>query len=158
MPIKSCANCGSPCQPVPQVPDQRYCSQAACQRARRQRWYQKKLECDPDYRDNKRRVQRKWMDQNPNYWRQYRIGNPEYADKNRRRQRVKVDLPTSSVLAKIDASGWPQTLKAGIYRITPVHSKGAGKNGAWIVEISPACANPNCKNDACKGDACKDSA
>ena len=156
MPSKLCACCGLPFQPVPQVPDQAYCSQPVCQRARRQRWYQQKLESDPDYRENKQRSQRGWMDRNRDYWRQYRADKPDYADRNRSRQRKKALPPSPAVLAKIDASNWPQTFKAGIYRITPIQRDDSENNGAWTVELSPICLNCDCKKDVCKGDACKD--
>lgn len=156
MPPKSCACCGLPFQPVPQVPDQAYCSELACQRARRQRWYQKKLENDPDYRDNKQRSQRDWMDRHPDYWRQYRANNPEYAERNRSRQRVKPGQPRPTVLAKMDESNWPQTLAPGIYRITPIRRDCAGNTATWTVEISPVCIDCACNKDICKGDACKD--
>lgn len=156
MPSKLCVCCGLSFQPVPQVPDQAYCSQPACQRARRQRWNQQKLENDPDYRDNKQRSQRGWMDRNPDYWRQYRADNPDYKDRNRARQRVEI-LPSKPVtLAKKDASNGPQTFKAGVYRITPLQREGAEKNGPWTVELSPICLNCDCKKGVCKVDACKD--
>lgn len=153
---KSCACCGLPFHPVPQVPDQAYCSQPECQRVRRQRWYQQKLENDPDYRDNKQRSQRDWMDRNPDYWRQYRADNPEYTNRNRSRQRAKPALSEPANIAKIDASNWPQALRPGIYRIRPLQSEQSGEFTAWTVEITPVCLNCACHKEACKVDACKD--
>jgi endogenous inhibitor of DNA gyrase (YacG/DUF329 family) len=68
---RSCAHCGQPFQPRPQVPNQTYCSSAECQRARKLRWQQDKLRTDPDYRDNQRDTQRAWFDRHPGYWRAY---------------------------------------------------------------------------------------
>lgn len=144
MPSKSCECCGSSFEPVPQVPGQSYCSRAACQRTRRQRWYQEKLVSDPDYRDNKRRSQRGWMDRNPGYWQQYRAANPEYAERNRRRQREPPTGPISSEVAKIDASVWTLPIKSGIYRITPIQSHGEEKNTVWTVEIAFLCDEGGC--------------
>lgn len=156
MPSKLCACCGLPFQPVPQVPDQAYCSQPACQRARKQRWNQQKLENDPDYRDNKQRSQRDWMDRNSGYWRQYRADNPDYTERNRARQRVKAPSPMPVTIAKKDESNSSQTFKAGIYRITPIQREGVENNAPWTVELSPICLNSDCTKDVCKVDVCKD--
>lgn len=158
MPAKLCACCEDRFQPLPQVPNQAYCSKPECQRARRQRWYLQKLQNDPDYRDNKQRTQRGWMDRNPGYWRQYRTDNPEYAERNRNLQRAKSRAPKAEaqVIAKTDVSTWPQVLKTGIYRITPVMRPASSDSDVWTVEISPVCLDGTCKRDVCKGDACKD--
>ena len=52
-----CACCGKPFAPRPQVPDQAYCSDPDCQRARKRQWQRAKLQSDPDYRDNQRAAQ-----------------------------------------------------------------------------------------------------
>jgi hypothetical protein len=156
MPSKFCACCGLPFQPLPQVPDQTYCSKHACQRARKQRWNHQKLENDPDYRDNKQRSQRDWMDRNSGYWRQYRADNPDYTDRNRSRQRAKTAPSKPTILAKKDESNGPQTFKAGVYRITPIQRADRENDGTWTVELSPICLNSDCTKNACKVDACKD--
>jgi hypothetical protein len=69
------------------------------------------LEHDPDYRENKQRLQRNWMDKNPGYWVQYREGNPEYAERNRSRQRVQRKSKNSTAVAKIDESVLPPRFK-----------------------------------------------
>lgn len=155
MPSKLCACCGLSFQAVPQVPDQAYCSQPACQSARKQLWNKQKLQNDPDYRDNKQRSQRDWMDRNLGYWRQYRADNPDYTNRNRSRQRVKTPPVKSTILAKKDESSGPQTFKAGLYRITPLQREDGENNGAWTVELSPVCLRSDCTKDACKVDACK---
>lgn len=133
---KHCACCDTPFTPRAQVPDQAYCSRPECQRERRQRWNREKLRTDPDYVDNKRRAQRVWLEQNPDYWRQYREKNPSYTDRNRRRQRSRTASGRYEDIAKRDASTSPCGLVAGIYRITPVESH--PNRNAWTVEISPA--------------------
>jgi len=77
MESKTCAACGQTFQPHHKVPNQTYCSSPACQKARRQNWQRDKQQSDPDYRDNQRRVQRAWIDRNPDYWREYRKSNSE---------------------------------------------------------------------------------
>lgn len=156
MPSKLCACCGLPFQPVPQVPDQTYCSEPACQRTRRQAWNRQKLANDPDYRDNKKRAQRDWMDRNPDYWRQYRADHPEYVETNRSHQRTKAPPLKPVVFAKKDELNRPQHLLAGIYRITPIQNEITAKQGFWTVELSPVCLDRDCKKKVCKGGACKD--
>lgn len=136
MTTKLCACCGSHFQPVAQVPNQTFCSKSACQRVRRQRWNQQKLENDPDYRDNKQRSQRDWMDRNPGYWRQYRADNPDYTERNRSSQRGKTPPYPSPVLAKKDESNHSEMLRAGTYQITPLHRQDGENNGIWIVELA----------------------
>ena len=157
MQTKSCACCGLSFMPIPQRPDQAYCSKSACQKVRRQRWYQGKLQSDPDYRENKQRLQREWMDRNPAYWRQYRDDHPEYADRNRRQQRGKSRATQVASLAKIDESTSPKVITAGIYRISPVQGSFAQKSDVWTVKISLVCLDPSCLRGICKGTSCKDS-
>jgi hypothetical protein len=45
-------------------PDQTFCSDAACQRERKLRWQRHKLRADPDYAENKRNAQKKWVSNN----------------------------------------------------------------------------------------------
>ena len=52
-----CLACGNSFHPLLRVPNQRYCSAAACQRERRRRWQRRRLRVDADYRDNQARAQ-----------------------------------------------------------------------------------------------------
>lgn len=155
MSAKLCACCGLPFQPVPQVPDQAYCSQPACQRARRNRWNQRKLNSDPDYRDNKRRSQRNWLDRNPDYWRQYRsLKSDQVTQDPTDRQSAAISLQPPNC-AKKDESNRLPGIAVGIYRITPIQREGDESNASWTVEIVPICLNGDCEL-RCKVDACKD--
>jgi hypothetical protein len=72
MECRRCAACEQMFQPRAQVPHQRYCAQAACQRERRRCWQQSKLRSDADYRANQVLAQRAWADGHGDYWREYR--------------------------------------------------------------------------------------
>ena len=87
MECRRCAACGLAFRPRAQVPQQRYCGLAACQRERRRRWQQRKLEADADYHANQVRAQRAWADDHSAYWREYRAKHPDYTDRNRLEQR-----------------------------------------------------------------------
>ena len=51
----------------PRVKTQRFCSDKACQRARKAQWQRDKLATDPDYRANQRDCQYRWQHQHPQY-------------------------------------------------------------------------------------------
>lgn len=148
MATKICPCCGKTFQPHHKVPNQIYCSSPDCQRERRQLWDRKKQQTDPEYRDNKNRVQRAWSDRNPDYWRKYRKANPDVVEKI---------LPSSTsrsqtdpVLAKMDDLASLLKIPAGVYRIKPVSNGVNGSSGSWIVEITPACCECPCQADDCQ--------
>ncbi|MFZ1180506.1 MAG: hypothetical protein WAN92_03140 [Herbaspirillum sp.] len=137
MMTRSCAHCGQPFQPRPQVPNQTYCSSAECQRARKLHWQQDKLRTDPDYRDNQRDAQRAWFDRHPGYWRAYRAANPDAAEGHRN--------GAVNGLAKMDVS----ILTPGLYRLRRIPASSPEESDAWLVEITPVCLDCPCKKDVC---------
>jgi len=80
---RRCAACGQAFRPRSQVPEQSYCSAAACQRVRRRRWQKTKRHSDADYRENQARAQRAWAQGHRGYWREYRRTHPQYCESNR---------------------------------------------------------------------------
>jgi hypothetical protein len=81
-----CQCCGEPFVPRPQNPTQSYCSQGACQRARKRHWQREKRASDPDYRANDQAARRTWARTHSQYWRAWRERHPEYVERNRRGQ------------------------------------------------------------------------
>ena len=142
MTTRTCAYCGNPFQPRPQVPKQTYCPSPECQRARKLRWQQDKIRTDPDYRDNQRDAQRAWFDRHPGYWPAYRASGSVSLDRSGHRE---TDGPGKG-LAKMDVS----TLPSGLYQLQQVTASSAVQNGGWLVEITPICLDCPCKKDACK--------
>lgn len=63
-----CAHCGNSFLPRPQTPDQSYCSDPQCQKARRKRWVDEKRKSDFIFRDNQSRTQKAWMERNPDFY------------------------------------------------------------------------------------------
>ena len=57
-----------------------------------------------------------WQDRNPDYWRSYRETHPEYAERNRNRQRQQPAGGPMGEVAKMDVSALP----SGLYRIRTV--------------------------------------
>ncbi|HJW57590.1 MAG TPA: hypothetical protein VJ577_20200 [Burkholderiaceae bacterium] len=133
---RRCVACDQIFSPRPQVPQQSYCAAPACQRERRRRWQQLKLQTDPDYQDNQVRAQQAWCERNPDYWRNYRNTHPEYAERNRTQQRKRNDQRRQKAIAKMDASMPILPLSSGIYRIAELVTNDIAKKDSWIVKIT----------------------
>ncbi len=143
---RSCACCGQPFQPRPQVPDQTYCSAPGCQRARKHQWQRAKLQSDPDYRHNQRDAQRAWLDRNPDYWRNYREARPKHAQRNRVERQIPQANGSDVNLAKMDVCDLP----SGVYRIRRIPAPAQGSDDSWLVEITSVCLTCPRKMDVCK--------
>jgi hypothetical protein len=136
MECRRCAACDRAFRPHTQVPHQRYCALAACQRERRRRWQQSKLHADADYRANQRQAQRAWADGHGEYWREYRAKHPDYTDRNRLEQRRRDRARRSARLAKMDASRSIHAVSSGTYRLLPEGDEDLAKKDAWKVKIT----------------------
>ena len=84
-----CINCGSSFQRSPRHKNQTYCSKKACQRARKADWQRARMRTDPEYRAGQRLSQKKWVEKNPGYWKDYSAGKADQAERNRLLQRVR---------------------------------------------------------------------
>lgn len=67
-----CSACGQLFSPRAQCPQQSFCSQPACQRARKHLWQRTKRHSDTDYAKNQAKANSAWSKRNPDYWRRYR--------------------------------------------------------------------------------------
>jgi len=101
----------------PRLKDQRYCGRTECQRVRKRLWQRHKMATDADYQQNQKAAQKHWQQEHPDYWRQYRRRHPDYAESNRRLQQQR-DCRRKT-LAKMDASGRINHVKAGTYYLLP---------------------------------------
>ena len=136
MQSRQCAACGQAFWPRPQVSQQCYCAEAACQRERRRRWQQAKRQSDADYRDNQTRAHHAWRERHPEYWREYRRTHPEYEARNRTQQQRRDGMRRERRLAKMDASTRAFRVPSGTYRLAPVAPSDLAKMDAWTVEIT----------------------
>jgi len=134
MECRRCAACDRAFRPRAQVPHQRYCALAACQRERRRRWQQSKLHSDADYRANQRQAQR--ADGHGEYWREYRARHPDYTDRNRLEQRQRDRGRRAARLAKMDASTPTNPIPSGTYRLLAATAGDLAKKDAWTVKIT----------------------
>jgi hypothetical protein len=136
MECRRCAACDRAFRPRAQIPHQRYCAQAACQRERRRRWQQSKLHGDADYRANQRQAQRVWVGGHGEYWREYRASHPDYTDRNRLEQRRRDRGRRAARLAKMDASTPINPIPSGTYRLLAATGGDLAKKDAWTVKIT----------------------
>ncbi len=74
---------------TPRNKKQNYCSAAKCQKTRKADWQRHKIKTDPDYKRDQRISQKKWLSSNRDYWKNYRLNNPEKAERNRALQRLR---------------------------------------------------------------------
>jgi hypothetical protein len=139
---RRCAGCGCLFVPRRNVPQQRYCSQRACQRTRRRRWQRQKLKADADYRANQAAAQQRWRERHPDYWHRYRQSHPEYAARNRERQCARNrrrcsagTSPSVPAIAKMAAYCSHKPFSSGTYRLVPVTAEGVAKMDAYVVEM-----------------------
>ena len=82
MHTRNCITCSREFQPQ-RNPYQLYCSDEACQQRRYREWQAQKRQRDGDYRENEKRVQKKWHEAHAGYYRRYRELHPDYAERNR---------------------------------------------------------------------------
>ena len=134
---RHCLACGQLYAPHPCVPHQQYCSAPECQKTRRRLTQKRKMAEDLDYRDNQKRSQKQWRDSHPSYWRSYRAANPEYAQRNRERQRERNAFrrQQGEAIAKMDEQPRANPLISGRFRLIPLGVEGVAKMDEQIVEI-----------------------
>lgn len=145
-----CASCGQTFRPRPQVVGQRFCVAKACQRERKRRWQQAKRASDPDYRLNQVQAQQSWGAHHPKYWQVYRLGHPEYCQRNREKQHERDRRRAQRRLAKMDVWTGESVIPSGTYHLTPVASGSLAKMDAWMVEISLISSRSDHSVQSCK--------
>ena len=157
MEMRRCAGCSQVFRPRSQVPQQRYCSAAACQRERRRCWQRAKRASDADYLENQARAQRAWSQSHPDYWREYRRTHPRYCERNRdgarqrqRDRRQRAASTDSARFAKMDASMRDLAVPSGTYRLVPAAASEFAKMDAWIVEITLVSTPSGQAGEVCK--------
>jgi hypothetical protein len=123
-----CVHCGTFF--TPRNRKQNFCSKTECQNARKARWEKHRRKIDPEFRQSRKISQKKWLENNPEYWKDYRRQNPEKAERNRALQKVrnnrrnaKENTPKPVVIAKTDArKSFPVDL-FGPFWLIPVIAK-----------------------------------
>lgn len=103
-----CLACGTFFHPRNDL--QSYCSKPECQKIRKAIWHRDKIKNNSEYRENQKLSQKKWLANNPSYWKKYRKNNPLKTKRNRLLQRVRnqnlhklPDEDSIRIIAKMDA-------------------------------------------------------
>lgn len=136
--MKECIHCGKSFKP--RVEGQGYCSNKACQRARRARWQRNKMANDPDYKDNQKMCWQDWLKQHPNYYKKYREKHPEYVKRNRLLQ-VGRDARRSKdklrqFLAKMDVlNKGLYSRRGGLFKLIPQGGRFLAKMDSMTVKL-----------------------
>ena len=130
-----CAHCRCRFLPDPRVKRQQFCSAKPCQRARKAQWQRTKLAMDPDYQANQRDSQRRWQQQHPQYWQQYRHQHVAYRTRNRLLQQHRDRKRRAHPLAKMDVIEPVTSIQPGIYHLIPA----VGKHLAKMDVLSQKC-------------------
>lgn len=122
-----------------------YCSNPACQRARKAEWQRHKIRTDKDYELNQRSCNEKWKKENPGYWKEYRQRKPEKNKRNRdlqsirnRRQSIKKrgNLNINGIkIAKMDALNTTKLKLNGEFLLVPTIAKMDALK-VYLLEIS----------------------
>ena len=127
-----CVYCGDFFEGSPRHKNQTACKQKECQNAKKAAWQRYKIKTDSDYRANQKSSQKRWVQNNPDYWKKYRRKNPEKAERNRILQSVRnrrlrsidvISKMESSLIAKMDASNPDRYEIVGQFWMVPVIAK-----------------------------------
>ncbi len=111
---------------VPRNKLQKFCSEPGCQRARKALWQKKKMATDPEYQKDQDMAKKKWLFNNPDYWKNYRLRNPEKTERNRCLQKIRNHRATASKtigIAKMDAGKSNNQSLSGQYWLIPTVAK-----------------------------------
>jgi hypothetical protein len=149
MPTNCCVACGRPFEPRPQIRNQKFCSEPNCQRERRRRKQAEKRANNPVRRDVDAQYFRDWAAKNPGYWKKYRVGHPEYAERNRNQQRQRNRARKKDVIAKDDVQT-SEPLFCGVYQLKAVSGNSIANDDVWIVEITVLSGPPGFLGGYCK--------
>lgn len=152
---KRCKHCRTLFCPSPRNPNQKYCSDPECQRARKRDWQRRKMQEDKAYRLNQKDAQERWAAKRPDYWRNYRKQHPEYVKRNRekqqRRNRVNRGLNIiAEQIAKMDALPGKEIDISGYYGLVTLPDLLIAKMDAKIIKITEVSSDYDQVGGDCK--------
>jgi len=152
---KRCKHCWTLFFPSPRNPNQKYCSDPACQRVRKRNWQQRKMREDKAYRLNQKDAQKRWAAKHPDYWRNYREQNPEYARQNREKQQRRNLVyrglnAIAEQIAKMDALPDKEIDISGYYGLVTLQDLLIAKMDAKIIKITEVSNDYDLVGSDCK--------
>lgn len=119
-----CVHCGV--YFIPRNRNQNYCQKPGCQRARKAAWQRFKMRTDAEYRTQQRLSNRKWLENTPGYWKNYRRRNPDKTERNRALQHIRnrrIRHAGKGLIAKMDARKSNHFNLVGRFYLVPVIAK-----------------------------------
>jgi hypothetical protein len=122
---------------------QTYCMKPECRRAKKAAWKRTKMKTDPQFSREQHLSNKKWVNNNPGYWTDYRKRKPEKAERNCILQRIRNQrrrankLADPPLIAKVDASKPNKFGLIGQFWLVPVIAK-VDALKVNIVEITAA--------------------
>ena len=121
-----CKHCGKLFKRNPRLKSsQRYCSEVACQQARKNTWERVKIKTDESYRQRRQASKKHWRKNHTvyRYQRKYRETHPDYVVRNRKKQQQRntkrKDLHGSAKIVKTDALSQQRPINPGLYALLP---------------------------------------
>ena len=127
-----CQYCGDLFPLSPRHKNQTCCKKPECQKAKRAERQRNKMQNNPVYKVNQKISNNKWLQSNPDYWKNYREKNPEKAERNRIMQTIRnrksrsapSDQKTdASLIAKMHASNTMSLKVVGQFWLVPMIAK-----------------------------------
>ena len=119
-----CVHCGTFF--IPRNRKQHYCKAPGCQQARKATWQRFKIRTDAGYRTQQKLSHQKWLENNPDYWKNYRRRNPDKSERNRALQHIRNRRKRRgglAVIAKMDARNPNHFDLIGRFYLVPVIAK-----------------------------------
>jgi hypothetical protein len=123
-----CRLCHRQFEPSRFHPEQSVCSDKRCQQQRCREKRKQKLALDPEYREVCRDSARKWRDNHPGYWKQYRAAKPESVERNRSQQRHRDLRHRLADLANNNSALDLKSSVAGVWLLGPAAEDLANNN------------------------------
>ncbi len=128
-----CNNCFEFFPPSPRHKNQTYCMKPECRRAKKAAWKRHKMDTDPKFKEEQYLINKKWAQNRPGYWKEYRAKHPKKTERNRvlqtvrnRRRAEKRENKArteTKVIAKVDASISNNFRLLGRFWLIPVIAK-----------------------------------
>lgn len=133
-----CQGCGQEKPANVRLKVQQFCGDITCQRLRKKRWHNSKMQTDPIYRAQQIDSRQQWRRQRPAYLyqREYRHNHPDYVESNREQQRSRNQKrePTAptQMIVKMDAL---RQIESNTYVMTPLCSDTIVKMDSLLVQF-----------------------
>ena len=145
-------DCGLRFQPSRCHPQQKVCSQPACQQRRRAESRRQKLLADAEYREVCRESARKWRADHPGYWQQYRASHQPSVERNRIGQRQRDQRRRLLDLANNHSALDLKSSTAGVWLLGPAAQDLANNNlaSAQVLILQRPQRKPPASELSCK--------